>query len=50
MNQNLERVSKIKKYLHLCNWDGLEFPLKVKDLNRFEKNNSNYAVMVYGIT
>ena len=50
MDKDLQRVSKLKKYLHLCNWDGIKFPLKVKDLNRFEKNNPKYAVMVYGLT
>ena len=43
-NQN--HVSSYKKYLPELNYDGLDFPLKVTDIPKFEKMNENISVNV----
>lgn len=32
----------------LINFEGLEFPLKLKDISKFEKNNTNISINVFG--
>ena len=49
VNNNLERVTKIlKMQAEKLNWEGLEFPTKVKDIHKFEnQNNINVNVFSY---
>ena len=40
VDRDAERISKIlRKQSKDYNWDGLEFPVKIKDINVFETNN-----------
>jgi hypothetical protein len=41
-----ERVSNYKKYENELNFDGINFPVKICDISKFEKQN-NIAVNVY---
>ena len=49
--KELQRVSGLKKlYLNKVNLDGLEFPTPVCQVKTFEKNNTNIAVNVIGLS
>ena len=41
-----ERVCNIKPYTEKYNWDGLEFPLSINKIDKFEKNNTDISVNV----
>ena len=41
-----ERISKLEPFVDQYNWQGLEFPLVVSKIKKFEKNNPNIAVNV----
>ena len=49
VKQNAERVSKYKKYLDKLNYKGIEMPMAVKDIDKFEKMN-DLVINVYGCT
>ena len=34
-----ERVSNIEPFINKYNWEGINYPLKLYDLKKFEKNN-----------
>ena len=40
IKHHLERISLLKPYEKQYNWEGLEFPLSIKKIEKFEKNNS----------
>ena len=44
-----QRISNIKPYTNKHNWTGLEFPVAVNKIDRFEKNNPSVAVNVLAI-
>lgn len=47
---NVNRVSSYPHYLKVLNFDGLEFPLKIRDISKFEKmNNFRVSINVYGL-
>ena len=46
-NDNTNRVGRYKKYLETLNTKGIEMPMAVMDIDKFEKQN-NYFVNVYG--
>ena len=39
IGNNPERVSKLRRYEREFDWSGLEFPLSLRDMNKFERNN-----------
>ena len=39
IGNNPERVSKLRRYEREFDWSGLEFPLSLRDINKFERNN-----------
>ena len=39
IGNNPERVSKLRRYEREFDWNGLEFPLSFRDINKFERNN-----------
>ena len=39
IGNNLERVSKLRRYEGEFDWSGLEFPVSFRDINKFERNN-----------
>ena len=41
-----ERISLLRPYEKQYNWKGLEFPVSIKKIDKFEKNNSGIAVNV----
>ena len=46
INNHSEKVSKLKPYIDQYNWDGLEFPMSINKISKFEKNNPDIAVNV----
>ena len=44
---NLNNMSNYKKYEHELNMQGLHFPITLKQINKFEKNN-NLSINVFG--
>ena len=41
-----ERISLLEPYENQYNWKGLEFPVSIKKIDKFEKNNPGIAVNV----
>ena len=41
-----ERISLLSPYKNQYNWEGLEFPVSIKKIDKFEKNNPGIAVNV----
>ena len=39
-----QRISKLKPYENQYNWEGLEFPVPIKKIDKFEKNNPGIVV------
>ena len=39
-----ERISKLKPFINIYNWDNIDFPAGQKDYSAFEKNNSDIAM------
>ena len=45
---NPERPSKYKEHLDKLNFTGIDFPVSLKDIDKFEKNNPEIRVNVFG--
>lgn len=45
---NIQRVSSYKDYINTLNFDGIEFPVQIDDVERFEKQNE-LPVNVFGL-
>ena len=45
---NPERQSKYKEHLNKLNFTGIEFPVSLKDIDKFEKQNPEIGVNVFG--
>ena len=41
-----ERISKLEKHSEKYNWKGLEFPMKINEIGKFEKANPDISVNV----
>ena len=39
IGNNLERISKLKRYENEFDWNGLEFPICLRDISKFESRN-----------
>ena len=39
-----QRISRLRPYEKQYNWEGLEFPVSIKKIDKFEKNNPGIAV------
>ena len=49
VDKNPDRVTKLlEEQAEALNWDGLSFPVELKDIRIFEKNNSNISINVFG--
>ena len=46
IKQNPERISLLRPDEKQYNWKGLEFPVSIKKIDKFEKNNPGIAVNV----
>ena len=44
IKHNPERISLLRPYENQYNWKGLEFPVSIKKIDKFEKNNRGIAV------
>jgi hypothetical protein len=49
VSKNAERISDLKSKASTLNWGNMTFPVKLKDIVKFEKLNPNYAVNVFGL-
>ena len=45
---NLERPSKYKEHLDKLNFTGIDFQISLKDIDKFERNNPEIGVNVFG--
>lgn len=50
VTKNADRVSKYVHYEDELNFMGIEFPVSVKDISKFEVQNPNIYVKVYGLS
>ena len=49
IGKNAERITnELREQAKLLNWTGLEFPMSVKHIGKFEKQNDDVAVNVFG--
>ena len=48
IKEKYERPSKYKAHLGKLNFTGIEFPVSLKDIEKFERNNSEINVNVFG--
>ena len=39
-----QRISTLRPYENQYNWEGLEFPASINEIDKFEKNNPGIAV------
>lgn len=46
---NSNRTSSYEQYITELNFKGINFPVKLTDIHRFEKNNDEISVNVYGL-
>ena len=46
INNNPERISKIKPFINNLNWDEINFPSQQEDCEKFEANNESIALNV----
>ena len=46
IRNNLERISLLRPYENQHSWKGLELPVSIKKINKFEKNNPDIVVNV----
>ena len=46
ITKDRQRISKLRPYENHYNWEGLEFPVSIKKIDRFEKNNPDISVNV----
>ena len=46
LENNPERISKLEKHSEKYNWKGLEFPMKINEIGKFEKANPDISVNV----
>ena len=47
--KNSERIDKkLQETTKDLNWEGLKFPVNLKDINKFENHNSSISVNVFG--
>jgi hypothetical protein len=47
VNKNAERISDLKSKISTLSWGNMTFPVKLKDIDKFEKLNPNYAVNMF---
>lgn len=47
VKKNADRVKKYTKFQNKLNFKGIKFPVKLNDMNMFERNNENISINVY---
>ena len=48
-NSDKERVSKYKPYEDKINMNGIDYPVKIKDIPKVEKQNNNISINVFAL-
>jgi len=48
IKKDLNRPTKYKTYINNLNYEGIDFPVKIKDITKFERRN-NLNINVYGL-
>lgn len=48
IDRNPQRPTQYEKHFDKLNWEGLSFPLELKKVKKFEENNPNISVNVFG--
>ena len=46
IEKDQQRIAKIKSYISKYNWEGIEFPVGLKDWKKFEQNNKTIALNI----
>ena len=46
IKKDRQRISRLRPYENQYNWEGLDFPVSIKKIDRFEKNNPEISVNV----
>ena len=46
IEEDPERISKIKSFMNKYNWEGISYPSEKNDWKKFEKNNVTIALNV----
>ena len=46
INNDPQRVSKIKPFINQCNWNDIDFPSTNKDWKKFELNNESISLII----
>ena len=46
IENNPERISNIKSFIDQYNWESIEFPARLKDWKKFERNNKTIALNI----
>lgn len=46
-NDHAERVTKYNEHKNKYNFNGIEFPVKIKDITKFESQNADISINVY---
>ena len=44
--KHLERISKIKLFIDICNWEGINYPSEKDNWKKNQKNNLTIALNV----
>ena len=49
VEKNFERIDrKLRETSKTLNWEGLKFPVNLRDINKFENHNYSISVNVFG--
>ena len=46
IKNNPQRISKLKHYINMYNWEGINFPSRSKEWQKFEENNGTIALNI----
>ena len=46
IENNPERISNIKPFINQYIWEGIDFPARIKDWKKFERNNKKIALNI----
>ena len=49
VNNNKQRVSNYKPYEDKINMEGIEYPVRIKDISKVEKQNNNICINVFAL-
>ena len=47
-SDHVDRVNNYTEHIEKYNWDGLSFPMSIKQIDKFENNNINISINIFG--